>query len=313
MKEKNKKPKVTVKVSYPYLDYLKKNDLFKPGEEKITCKSCKASMSRESLKKNYEVCPKCQYHYPVNAMTRISQIADEKTFSEIDSEITSADPLKFFDLKSYEERLFESKMKTGLNEAIICGRAKIGGYDVVLAVMDFRFMGGSMGSAVGEKIKRSVDLAIKEKIPLIIFCASGGARMQEGILSLMQMAKTVCSIQRLQENKIPYISILTNPTTGGVSASFATLADVLIAEPGALICFAGPRVIKQTIGKDLPDDFGIAESNLKNGQVDMVVSRLELKEKIALLLKIFYKAKQNLRISKSVKQNDILSSDKSKR
>lgn len=289
MKEKDKKSKVTVKVSY--MDYLKKNDIFKPGKEKITCKSCKASISKESLKKNYEVCPKCQYHYPVDAMTRVNQIADEKTFSEIDSEITSSDPLKFFDLKSYEERLFESKIKTGLNEAIICGRAKIDGYDIVLAVMDFRFMGGSMGSAVGEKIKRSVDLAIKEKVPLIIFCASGGARMQEGIISLMQMAKTVCAIQRLQENRIPYISILTNPTTGGVSASFATLADVLIAEPGALICFAGPRVIKQTIGKDLPDNFGLAESNLKNGQVDMVVSRLELKEKIALLLKIFKIAK----------------------
>lgn len=308
---KDKKSKVTVKVSY--MDYLKKNDIFKPGKERITCKFCKASISKESLKKNYEVCPKCQYHYPVDAMTRVSQIADDKTFYEVASEITSGDPLKFFDLKSYEERLFESKIKTGLNEAIISGRAKINGYDVVLAVMDFRFMGGSMGSAVGEKIKRSVDLAIKEKVPLIIFCASGGARMQEGIISLMQMAKTVCAIQRLQENRIPYISILTNPTTGGVSASFATLADVLIAEPGALICFAGPRVIKQTIGKDLPDNFGLAETNLKNGQVDMVVSRLELKEKIALLLKIFDKAKQNLRISKSTKQNKILSSNKLKK
>ncbi len=286
MKEKDKKPKVTVKISY-FTGETGKEDKIKNKEDKITCVYCKASISKESLKKNYEVCPKCQYHYPVDAMTRISQTADEKTFSEVDSEITSGDPLKFFGLKSYEERLFESKIKTGLNEAIICGRAKIDGYDVVLAVMDFRFMGGSMGSAVGEKIKRSVDLAIKEKVPLIIFCASGGARMQEGILSLMQMAKTVCAIQRLQENRISYISILTNPTTGGVSASFATLADILIAEPGALICFAGPRVIKQTIRKDLPDDFGLAESNLKNGQVDMVVSRLELKEKIALLLKIF--------------------------
>lgn len=308
---KDKKSKVTVKISY--IDRLKKIDKLKSREEEITCVSCKASINKETLSKNYNVCPECEYHYQVEAITRVNQVVDNKSFSEIYSEITSSDPLKFFDLKSYKERLFESKVKTGLNEAIISGRAKIGGFDVVFAVMDFRFMGGSMGSAVGEKIKRSIDLAIKEKIPLIIFCASGGARMQEGIISLMQMAKTVCAIQRLQEKRIPYISVLTNPTTGGVSASFTTLADVIIAEPGALICFAGPRVIKQTIGKDLPDDFGLAESNLKYGQVDMVVSRLKLKEKLILLLKIFDKTKQNLRISKSEKQINILSSNKLKK
>jgi len=296
---KDKKSKVTVKISY--IDRLKKMDKLKSREEEITCTSCKFSISKEALKKNYNVCPECEYHYPVDAITRVNQVADNKSFSEIYPEITSSDPLKFFDLKSYKERLFESKIKTGLNEAIIAGKAKIDGFDVILAVMDFRFMGGSMGSAVGEKIKRSIDLAIKEKIPLIIFCASGGARMQEGILSLMQVAKTVCAVQKLQEKRIPYISVLTNPTTGGVSASFAPLADVIIAEPGALICFAGPRVIKQTIGKDLPEDFGLAETNLKNGQIDMVVSRTKLKEKLALLLKIFDKTKTNLRISESVK------------
>jgi len=296
---KDKKSKVTVKISY--IDRLKKMDKLKSREEEITCTSCKFSISKEALKKNYNVCPECKYHYPVDAITRVNQVADNKSFSEIYPEITSSDPLKFFDLKSYKERLFESKIKTGLNEAIITGKAKIDGFDVILAVMDFRFMGGSMGSAVGEKIKRSIDLAIKEKIPLIIFCASGGARMQEGILSLMQVAKTVCAVQKLQEKRIPYISVLTNPTTGGVSASFAPLADVIIAEPGALICFAGPRVIKQTIGKDLPEDFGLAETNLKNGQIDMVVSRTKLKEKLALLLKIFDKTKTNLRISESVK------------
>jgi len=296
---KDKKSKVTVKISY--IDRLKKIDKLKSREEEITCTSCKVSISKEALKKNYNVCPECKYHYPVDAITRVNQVADNKSFSEIYPEITSSDPLKFFDLKSYKERLFESKIKTGLNEAIITGKAKIDGFDVILAVMDFRFMGGSMGSAVGEKIKRSIDLAIKEKIPLIIFCASGGARMQEGILSLMQVAKTVCAVQKLQEKRIPYISVLTNPTTGGVSASFAPLADVIIAEPGALICFAGPRVIKQTIGKDLPEDFGLAETNLKNGQIDMVVSRTKLKEKLALLLKIFDKTKTNLRISESVK------------
>lgn len=296
---KDKKSKVTVKISY--IDRLKKISKLKSREEEITCTSCKVSISKEALKKNYNVCPECEYHYPVDAITRVNQVADNKSFSEIYPEITSSDPLKFFDLKSYKERLFESKIKTGLNEAIITGKAKIGGFDVVLAIMDFRFMGGSMGSAVGEKVKRSIDLAIKEKIPLIIFCASGGARMQEGILSLMQVAKTVCAVQKLQEKRIPHISVLTNPTTGGVSISFATLADVIIAEPGALICFAGPRVIKQTIGKDLPEDFGLAETNLKNGQVDMVVSRTKLKEKLALLLKIFDKSKSNLRISESVK------------
>ena len=304
----DKESKVKIKVSYT--DDLIKEDKSKIEKEEITCASCKVSISKEAFKKNYNVCPECGYHYQVDAITRVNQVVDINTFSEIDSEITSSDPLKFFDLKSYKERLFESKIKTGLNEAIISGRAKIGRFDVVLAVMDFRFIGGSMGSAVGEKVKRSVDLAIKEKIPLIIFCASGGARMQEGIISLMQMAKTVCAIQRLHEKRIPYISVLTNPTTGGVSASFATLADVIIAEPGALICFAGPRVIKQTIGKDLPDDFGLAESNLKHGQVDMVVSRLKLREKLILLLKIFDKTKRNTRISKSEKQTNISSSNK---
>jgi len=304
----NKESKVKIKVSYT--DDLIKEDKSKIEKEEITCTSCKVSISKEAFKKNYNVCPECGYHYQVDAITRVNQVVDINTFSEIDSKITSSDPLKFFDLKPYKERLFESKIKTGLNEAIISGRAKIGRFDVVLAVMDFRFIGGSMGSAVGEKVKRSVDLAIKEKIPLIIFCASGGARMQEGIISLMQMAKTVCAIQRLHEKRIPYISVLTNPTTGGVSASFATLADVIIAEPGALICFAGPRVIKQTIGKDLPDDFGLAESNLKHGQVDMVVSRLKLREKLILLLKIFDKTKRNTRISKSEKQTNISSSNK---
>lgn len=255
--------------------------------EEIKCDNCKKSIERDKFTLNLKVCPHCGYHSYINARDRIRIAVDEGSFSEIGSNITSVDFLYFYDLRSYSVRLKESKLKSGLEEAIIIGEAKISGFKIALGVMDFSFMGGSMGSVVGEKIKIIVNHSIQKKIPLVIFCASGGARMQEGIMSLMQMAKAVSCINRLRESKLPYFCVVTNPTSGGVSASFATTADVIIAEPGALFCFAGPRVVEQTIKKELPEDFGTSERNLRNGQIDMIVTRHELREKLATLLRLF--------------------------
>ena len=255
--------------------------------EKIECKKCSKDIENDVFIMNLQVCPYCNHHAYIGARDRIQFTVDENSFKEIDQDIRSTDFLKFFDLKSYSGRLKAARLKTSLNEAIITGEAKIDGSDVALGVMDFSFMGGSMGSVVGEKIKNLANLSIEKNIPLILFSASGGARMQEGIVSLMQMAKTVSSVRRVMEKKIPYISVVTHPTTGGVSASFSTVADIIIAEPGALFCFAGPRVVKQTIKKDMPPDFGMSERNLKNGQVDMVINRGEMKETLSKLIRLF--------------------------
>ena len=220
-------------------------------------------------------------------MSRIQVTVDKDSFIELDGNMASVDFLNFYDLKTYPDRLHEAMEKTGLNEAIITGEARIGGNGAAIGVMDFSFMGGSMGSVVGEKIKNLCNLSIEKNIPLIIFSASGGARMQEGIISLMQMAKTVSSVRRVMERKIPYISIITHPTTGGVSASFSTVADIIIAEPKALFCFAGPRIVKQTMKKEIPDDFGLSERNLLNGQIDMIIDRKKMRENLLKILRLF--------------------------
>jgi acetyl-CoA carboxylase carboxyl transferase subunit beta len=255
--------------------------------EKFKCKNCSKEMENEIFMLNMWVCPYCNYHHSINARDRLHITVDENSFIELGKNINSTDFLNFYDTRAYSARLKEAKLKTGIDEAIIVGDAKIEGIDVAIGIMDFRFMGGSMGSVVGEKIKILSDHSIEKKIPLIIFCSSGGARMQEGVISLMQMAKTVSCINRVKENIIPYISVITNPTSGGVSASFATLADIIIAEPDSLFCFAGPRVIKQTIKKNPPTDFGSAQRNLKNGQIDMIVNRSELKKVLANILELF--------------------------
>lgn len=255
--------------------------------KKVKCNNCSKNIDNEIFILNYWVCPYCNYHHRISARDRLQITIDDNSFVELNKSINSIDFLNFYDLKSYGIRLRDTKLKTSLVEAIITGEAKIDKNDIALGIMDFSFMGGSMGSVVGEKIRLLSNRCIEKSIPLIIFCTSGGARMQEGIVSLMQMAKTVSSINRVRENKIPFIVIIANPTSGGVSASFATIADIIIAEPNALFCFAGPRVVRQTIKKHLPSDFGTSERNLKNGQIDMIVNRGELKGMIAKLLRLF--------------------------
>jgi len=251
------------------------------------CEICSKLIDINTFLKDFKVCPYCNHHYLLNSAGRIDLITDEGTFKETCMDIRPVDFLDFTDTKSYKERIKESEEKSGITEAIKTGMAKIGGFDVAIGIMDFSYMGGSMGSVVGEKITRLSRLSIEKRIPFILVCSSGGARMQEGIISLMQMAKTVSAVNKLKESMIPYISIIANPTTGGVSASFATIADVIIAEPEALFCFAGPRVVKQTIKKELPPDFGLSERNLKNCQIDMIVNRKDLKNIIIKLLRIF--------------------------
>ncbi|MDP2168588.1 MAG: acetyl-CoA carboxylase, carboxyltransferase subunit beta [Thermodesulfovibrionales bacterium] len=250
----------------------------------VKCNGCKEIIYKKEIDRNLKVCPKCNYHFRINAAERIRLLVDEGSFVETDADITAADPLKFKDTLSYAERLKENRKKSGLKEAVITGRARINGHEAVAVIMDFSFMGGSMGSAVGEKITRAAETALNEKLPLVIASSSGGARMQEGIFSLMQMAKVAAAIGKLKENAVPYISILSDPTFGGVTASFATLGDVIIAEPGSLIGFAGPRVIEQTIKQQLPDNFQRAEFLLEHGLIDMVVSRKEMKNTLSKIL-----------------------------
>jgi acetyl-CoA carboxylase carboxyl transferase subunit beta len=251
------------------------------------CDVCGKLSDMDVFLRDFKVCPFCRHHYLLDSASRIRLLADEGSFREICTDIRTIDFLNFTDTKSYKDRIAESEEKSGIKEAIVTGYAVIGGFGAALGVLDFSYMGGSMGSVVGEKIKQLSLLSIEKRIPLIIVCASGGARMQEGIISLMQMAKTVSAVNKVKESVIPYISVITNPTTGGVSASFATTADIIISEPEALFCFAGPRVVKQTLKKELPPDFGLAERNLKNGQIDMITDRKDLKGVITKLLKIF--------------------------
>lgn len=248
-----------------------------------TCKGCNEVISKSELIKQQNVCPKCQFHHPITAYNRILGLVDSGSFIEMDRSVKSVDPLSFPD---YIAKLESDKLKTTLNDAIITGEAELGGNPVVLGVMDPRFRMGSMGSVVGEKITRAIEKSLETKKPFILFSASGGARMQEGILSLMQMAKTSVALEELNKQKILFISILTNPTTGGVSASFASLGDMNIAEPQALIGFAGRRIIEQTIREELPKNFQTSEFLMDHGQLDMILDRREIKDSLTNILDI---------------------------
>jgi acetyl-CoA carboxylase carboxyl transferase subunit beta len=249
------------------------------------CEGCGEILYRERLAQNFNVCPDCGFHLRIPADRYLEVLLDEGSFQEMDAHLRSADPLGFTDLKEYPTRVRAAEKKVGRNDAVVSGYGTLDGLPVCLAVMDFRFIGGSMGSVVGEKIARAGRKALAEGWPLIVVSASGGARMMEGIYSLMQMAKTSAVLARLHEKGLPYISILTDPTTGGVTASYAMLGDANLAEPGALIGFAGPRVIEETIKQELPKGFQRSEFLLRQGMVDQVVDRRELKERIAVLLR----------------------------
>ncbi|MBF0472791.1 MAG: acetyl-CoA carboxylase carboxyltransferase subunit beta [Nitrospirae bacterium] len=250
----------------------------------VKCSSCKEIVYSKEFIKNLEVCPKCNYHSRIGAYTRINLLVDHESFSETNPNLVSADPLNFVDTISYKERLTISQEKSRLKETVVTGLASIKGIPISLVVMDFSFLGGSMGSAVGEKIVRAVNDAIVNEYPLVIFSSSGGARMQEGIFSLMQMSKISAAIGRLKEHSLPYLSVLTDPTFGGVSASFAMLGDIIIAEPKSLIGFAGARVISQTIKQKLPEHFQEAEFLLSHGLIDMIVDRKDMQKTITSLL-----------------------------
>ncbi len=249
----------------------------------VKCDGCKEIVYKKEIDKNLKICPKCNYHFRISARERIKLLVDEGTFVEMDENLVTVDPLHFRDTMPYKERLKENQKKTGLREAVISGDAQIGGYPASLIVMDFSFMGGSMGSVVGEKVARAAERAIEKKQPFIAVASSGGARMQEGIFSLMQMAKVSAAVGRLKENGILYISLMCDPTFGGVTASFASLGDIILAEPKSLIGFAGPRVIEQTMKQPLPDDFQRADFLLAHGLIDLVVDRKHLKETIVRL------------------------------
>ena len=247
----------------------------------VKCSKCKEILYKDDLHKNYSICPNCGNHFRLSSRRRVDQIIDKGTFEEFDLNVTTDNPLHMDD---YVKKLETLKEKTGLDEAVKCGIGNINSEKVVLCVMDSNFMMGSMGKVVGEKIAYSIEKAIELKLPVIIFCASGGARMQEGIVSLMQMAKTSAAVKKLHKEGLLYISVLTDPTYGGVTASFASLGDIILAEPNAMIGFAGPRVIKQTIGQDLPEGFQTAEFLLEHGFVDKVVNRKDMKETLYKLL-----------------------------
>ena len=253
----------------------------------IKCDSCKEIIYRAEVERGGRVCPKCHYPFRISARERIGQLVDAGSFEERETGLATTDPLSFKDTKKYRERVRAATQKTSTDEAVICGIASIGGQPAVLAVFEFGFLGGSMGSVVGEKLARAIELAIDKHLPVIIVSASGGARMQEGILSLMQMAKTSAALERLAAAKLPYLSLLTDPTTGGVTASFAMLGDVIMAEPRALIGFAGPRVIAETIRQPLPEGFQRSEFLLAHGQLDMIVERRDLKETLRRVLAFF--------------------------
>lgn len=252
----------------------------------IKCDKCHSLMYYKEIENKFNVCPKCGYHMRLKARDRIKLMCDENSFIEFDKELSPTDPLKFVDKKSYKKRIIENNEKTGLNSSVISGECKINDINTQIVVFDFSFMGGSLGSVEGEKILRAVKRCIKKKEPLVIISASGGARMQESTFALMQMSKTSAALKMLDKEKLPYISILTDPTMGGVSASFAWLGDIIIAEPGALIGFAGQRVIKQTIGADLPEGFQRAEFLLEHGLIDAIVQRNDHKKFVSDMLKI---------------------------
>jgi len=254
----------------------------------MKCQSCGEIVHRKQLEQQLFTCAKCNFHFRIGSKEYLAILLDDGTFKEMDRKMRSTDPLQFQDTKRYKDRIRETIRKSNLNDAIRTGTGKISGIEVAIGVMDFSFIGGSMGSVVGEKAARAIQRARKAKIPLILVSSSGGARMMEGALSLMQLAKTSAKLAQLSDAGIPYISVMTDPTTGGVTASYAMLGDINIAEPGALIGFAGPRVIKQTIGKDLPEGFQRSEFQLEHGFVDAVVHRKDMKETITRLLKLMW-------------------------
>lgn len=274
----------------------KSQEQTKPSQELISeqelselwaqCMSCKTTIYTTELKANLMVCPKCDHHFRISSYERIEQMIDPDTWEEINGSIKPTDPLKFIDLKPYASSIEAAKKKSGATEAIVTGLGKINGLETACGFMEFGFLGGSMGSVVGERIARLAEIAIQKKLAMVLVSTSGGARMHEGLLSLMQMAKTSAMLSELKKHKLLFISILTDPTYGGVSASFATLGDIIIAEPKAKIGFAGPRVIEETIRQKLPKDFQTSEYLLKHGQIDLVISRKELKKMVAQLIKM---------------------------
>jgi len=274
-----------------------KEPLAKSEEKKVRvpeglwtkCQSCGETLYTKDLEKNLNVCPKCNHHYRISAGKRLELVLDEGSFIEFDANMVSVEFLEFKDSKSYQDRIDVAVAKGGSKDAVICGEGKIEGTPVQVAIFDFSFMGGSMGSVVGEKITRAIERGIDKRTPVIVFSASGGARMQESILSLMQMAKSSAALAKLREKGLPYISVLTDPTTGGVTASFAMLGDVNMAEPKALIGFAGPRVIEQTIRQKLPEGFQRAEYLLDHGMVDIIVDRKDMRQKLSQILKMLYR------------------------
>jgi acetyl-CoA carboxylase carboxyl transferase subunit beta len=258
-----------------------------PPDHPNTCPSCHSHYRDDELEQSLWVCEQCGHHFPMRARARIASLADHGSFAEEATELRSEDPLGFFDLRPYTERLAEAEMKTGLADAMVIGRAAMEGRPCELAVMDFAFMGGSMGSVVGEKFSRACDSAAEAGMPLVAVTSSGGARMQEGILALMQLPKTVAAVADLHDSGQALLCVMAHPTTGGVLASFATLGDVVLAEPNALMSFAGPRVVQEITREKLPDDFGRAEQNLRYGQIDAIVPRSELRPTLSRLLRLF--------------------------
>lgn len=252
------------------------------------CPSCQQFLYHKELINNFRVCPKCNHHFRISAVERLEMLFDDGEFKELNLEVVSTDPLEFVDHQSYKDRLEKYQNKVGKTDAVRNAIGKIGGITCIVCTMDFGFMGGSMGSVVGEKIARAIERALEIKSPLLIVSASGGARMQEGALSLMQMGKVSLALAKLDEARIPYISILTDPTTGGTTASYAMLGDLNVAEPKALIGFAGPRVIQQTIRQDLPEGFQRSEFLLEKGMLDIIIERKEMKEQIIRILELFY-------------------------
>jgi acetyl-CoA carboxylase carboxyl transferase subunit beta len=250
----------------------------------VKCDECRQVIWKKDLEENLNVCPKCERHFRIDARTRLAQLLDDNQYDVFNSDLTSTDPLKFVDLRAYSSRLKQAQSDTGLKDAVINGGGKMNGRPVIVSALEYAFIGGSMGAVVGEAITRAIERAIETKSPIIIISASGGARMMEGVVSLMQLAKISAALARLDEAKVPYISVLTDPTTGGVTASFAMLGDLNIAEPGALIGFAGPRVIEQTIRQKLPQGFQRSEFLLEHGMLDAVVHRKQLKSYIARAL-----------------------------
>ena len=278
------------------IDKIKKfNDTDKSNSEKnekasemligkwVKCDSCKEILYKEGVHKNYSVCPNCGKHFRISARRRLEQIVDENTFEEMDSNLQTTDPLQF---EGYTKKIALLQEKTKINEAVKTGIGKINGEQAVIAIMDGNFLMGSMGCVVGEKITRAIETAIEKRLPLIMFCVSGGARMQEGIISLMQMAKTSSALAKLDDAGLLYISVLTDPTTGGVTASFAMLGDIILAEPDALIGFAGPRVIEQTLKQKLPEGFQRSEFLLEHGFIDKIVTRKDMKDTLSQILKL---------------------------